>query len=470
MKTRILIGTFAAAGVALTIGQMTATALPGDGGTSEVLAGPDVIVGAIPDVSKYGSNTVNGVNIMAYAFGTTSCNVGSVNLRWWQNTSFHPVIPQNAYRIKNGRIEQIGIGWMKHGFCALQENLCSTCQPGGIGCGSATSELGVGCSDPYTAGLNGSQGGLGPRYEVNPSTGYFPATGSTQWPAIPSGQGTIGRRCQIKAIDLDPTQNTGAVYLAECMYVHPDDAANNNDNNNASYRLFTVGANSGGAYNLTLTGSTFQMKPAIYHWSVVVPGVTISSTDAPDGRYMVGSNVTQNEDGSYHYEYAVFNYNSDSAARSFYLALPQNVTVSNVGFKDVTYHSGEPFDGTDWTFSVAGGVAKWECTQTFAQNPNANALRWATMYNFWFDSNAGPTSAGVGMDLFKTSGAVFANAKVPANPCRRGDLDCNGVVNGADLGLMLAGWGTCGTPCPGDLDGNGVINGADIGFLLASWG
>jgi hypothetical protein len=185
---------------------------------------------------------------------------------------------------------------------------------------------------------------------------------------------------------------------------------------------------------------------------------------------MVGSNVTQNEDGSYHYEYAVFNYNSDSAARSFYLALPQNVTVSNVGFKDVTYHSGEPFDGTDWTFSVAGGVAKWECTQTFAQNPNANALRWATMYNFWFDSNAAPTSAGVGMDLFKTSGAVFASAKVPANPCRRGDLDCNGVVNGADLGLMLAGWGTCGTPCPGDLDGNGVINGADIGFLLASWG
>ena len=36
------------------------------------------------------------------------------------------------------------------------------------------SALGVGCSDPYGSGLNGSQNGLGPRYEVNPHTGVFP--------------------------------------------------------------------------------------------------------------------------------------------------------------------------------------------------------------------------------------------------------------------------------------------------------
>jgi hypothetical protein len=42
-------------------------------------------------------------------------------------------------------------------------------------------------------------------------------------------------------------------------------------------------------------------------------------------------------------------------------------------------------------------------------------------------------------------------------------------VNGADLGLMLAGWGTCGTPCPGDLNGDNVINGADLGTLLSNW-
>jgi hypothetical protein len=50
------------------------------------------------------------------------------------------------------------------------------------------------------------------------------------------------------------------------------------------------------------------------------------------------------------------------------------------------------------------------------------------------------------------------------------DLNCDGVVNGADLGVLLAGWGECaGALCPADLNGDGVVNGADLGILLASW-
>jgi hypothetical protein len=48
-------------------------------------------------------------------------------------------------------------------------------------------------------------------------------------------------------------------------------------------------------------------------------------------------------------------------------------------------------------------------------------------------------------------------------------LDLNGAVNGADLGLLLSGWGTCGTPCPGDLDRNGFVEGFDLGLLLSNW-
>jgi len=48
-----------------------------------------------------------------------------------------------------------------------------------------------------------------------------------------------------------------------------------------------------------------------------------------------------------------------------------------------------------------------------------------------------------------------------------GDLDGNGVINGADVGILLAGWGG---PGAGDLDGNGVINGGDLGLLLGGWG
>ena len=255
--------------------------------------------------------------------------------------------------------------------------------------------------------------------------------------------------------------------------MHPQDAANNNDNNNASYRVFTVGPLASGAYTLSLSGSTFQQKAAIYHWSVVSPTVNYAVADAPDGRYIVGSNVTLNTDGSYHYEYAIFNYNSDSSGRSFSMPIPAGVTISNMSFKDIAYHSGEPYNSTDWTMTIAGGLLKWECTETYAQNANANALRWSTLYNFAFDSNGVPGNGNAAIGLFKTSGSVGVATQVPVNPCKYGDLDCNGIVDGADLGLLLSHWGLCpgGTPgCFGDLDNNGVVNGADLGFLMGNWG
>lgn len=48
-----------------------------------------------------------------------------------------------------------------------------------------------------------------------------------------------------------------------------------------------------------------------------------------------------------------------------------------------------------------------------------------------------------------------------------GDLDGDGVVGGADLGLLLAAWGDSG---PADLDGDGVVGGGDLGLLLAGYG
>ncbi|MCA9286480.1 MAG: hypothetical protein KDA22_14745 [Phycisphaerales bacterium] len=49
-----------------------------------------------------------------------------------------------------------------------------------------------------------------------------------------------------------------------------------------------------------------------------------------------------------------------------------------------------------------------------------------------------------------------------------GDLDGDGTVGGADLGLLLGAWGPC-PACAADLDGNGMVDGADLGLLLAQW-
>ncbi|MBM4111099.1 MAG: hypothetical protein FJ254_07085 [Phycisphaerae bacterium] len=67
------------------------------------------------------------------------------------------------------------------------------------------------------------------------------------------------------------------------------------------------------------------------------------------------------------------------------------------------------------------------------------------------------------------AGAAVAMAAALAPP--PGDLDGDGDVDGADLGIMLSGWGVCGScaSCAGDLDGNCEIGGADLGILLSSW-
>ncbi|HMN97033.1 MAG TPA: hypothetical protein PKC43_02875 [Phycisphaerales bacterium] len=81
---------------------------------------------------------------------------------------------------------------------------------------------------------------------------------------------------------------------------------------------------------------------------------------------------------------------------------------------------------------------------------------------------AGVAAAVAATVALAAAGAV---APVPCGPCA-GDLDGNGVVDGADLGAMLGAWGECppGATCAADLDGNGVVDGADLGALLGSWG
>ena len=49
-----------------------------------------------------------------------------------------------------------------------------------------------------------------------------------------------------------------------------------------------------------------------------------------------------------------------------------------------------------------------------------------------------------------------------------GDLNGDGVVTGADLGLLLGAWGPA-NGSPFDLNHDGVVNGADLGLLLGCW-
>ncbi len=50
------------------------------------------------------------------------------------------------------------------------------------------------------------------------------------------------------------------------------------------------------------------------------------------------------------------------------------------------------------------------------------------------------------------------------------DLNGDGFVDGADLGILLGEWGTLGGYDIADFDSNGIVDGADLGFLLGEWG
>jgi len=471
VKTSLTLGGLLLGGTAIFLGQFQATAIPGgDGGTASV--GPDVIVGAIPDVARYAPGIYNGVEYASYAFGSTSCNIGTQQLQWQPNPSnLHPTIPQNMYRIKNGAIEQIGMSWCKHGFCALQQTLCGTCTPAGAGCPTV---LGIGCSDPYTASLNGTQSDLKGRGPINPSTGVF--SGSYTDPAAPATLPTsLRERVMVARADLDPALNPGALYVTECQYIHQQDAASNNATNNASYRMATVGAtwSTTQGFPITLTGTTLQQLPAIFAWQASAPAsVGVKSYDViGDGRFLLGYSVINNGNGTWRYEYAIQNLNSERGGGSFSVPVPAGATITNIGFKSPTYFNGENYSTTPWTVSTADGAVTWTCEPN--TNANANALRWSSLYNFRFTANVPPaTSLGaVTMGLWKaptstsTATSVVMGALVPSSPAIPGDFDGNGLVNGADLATLLNAWGTAG----GDLNSDGNTDGADLAVLLNNW-
>jgi hypothetical protein len=362
--------------------------------------GPDVIVGELNGMDSYGTD---GSGIYAYSVGTTSCNIGNQVLNWIASTNQHPVIAQNIFRVKNGRFEQIGQSWLKHGFTALQQSLCSACTPnpgGGSG-------LGVGCSDPYGPGLNGSQSN-GPKNEVNATTGYFPYPIAGTYP--PGNTTVIGRRVQCQLADINPAQNVGATYFAEAQYVTADDAAAGNKHNNASHRKMSFGA--AAPYTASFIGGTVQQQPAILGWQTLDPTVVISYYDDPQtGRFIIGKKVTNLGGGNFHYEFAVHNLNSDRSGRGFTVDFAPGTVVTNVGFHDIGYHSGEPWSGTDWTITNNGNSVNW-ATQLYIQNVNANALRWGTTYSFWCDANAASEVAKT-IELFKPE-PCLADPVVPS--------------------------------------------------------
>ena len=71
------------------------------------------------------------------------------------------------------------------------------------------------------------------------------------------------------------------------------------------------------------------------------------------------------------------------------------------------------------------------------------------------------TSVTVGTALTATINVSGVRATNPA------DLNGDGLVNAADLTILLSAWGSSG---PADLNGDGLVNAPDVTILLSDWG
>jgi hypothetical protein len=278
--------------------------------------------------------------------------------------------------------------------------------------------------------LNGDQNQIGSRAWINPFTGSFPSNANDHTGHV---HNAVSHRILVETSDLIPGQNPGASYFGEAAYIspheytwcqtHPDQC---NMFNNFSYRQFSV---SGGptTFNFSPVSSTFRMQPAIQAWAVTGATVNpITPDPGNDGRWFMGYKVTNPSIGVWHYEYALFNMNLDRSIQSFSVPLGTGVNVSNIGFHAPPQHPGWANDGTfmnqgyssmPWAVNQMSGSITWN-SETLAQNQNANAIRWGTLYDFRFDADQPPQSANATVGYFKTGlpGTVAIQAPASGTP------------------------------------------------------
>src|SRR5438552_1589207 len=428
--------------------------------------GPDAIAGDMSGLAVFGTNgTQNGV-----AIGLTTCNAGNQFINYFAiPDTRHPAVASNLYRMSGGtnnndRFEQVGQSWVKHTFGAKQASACFSCQPGGD-----FTHLGVGCSDTYFASQSADQALLGSRAWINPFTGIFPSNARNHTGHVHTA---VSHMMLIESNDLNQTLNQGATYYAELLYVTPDEyawcqthAGECNMYNNSSYRRYSVNGTT--SFTFAPVGATVRMTLPINAWT----GATINPIEpvpGVDGRAFIAFKVTGPVAGVYHYEYAIYNQSLDRAIQSFSVPLGCGITVSNLGFHAPLNHPGFANDGTlgdagysnaPWTSNQTCSALSWS-SETFAQNQNANAIRFGTLYNFRFDSNSPPQATNATIGFFKTGTPITVAIQGPSpstcTPVQLTDAvsrKTHGAAGTFDVELPLTG--SAGFECrSGDAGGN----------------
>lgn len=370
--------------------------------------------------TNYGTTLIDwfspGNSMPSVGTTATAANLQSMNPN-------HPVIAQNIYRIENGRFEQIGESWLKHGWLATNTTECfsSSALPGipaggGGSCGGGSgTRLSPNCNDTYGASLNSDRTYLGAKTEVNPFTGVWTPAGS--W--FNMGQNDDKRRRNasrrvnlatnvVESWTPAPTENLmliqesdldrpGAQFFYEGRYVNQNEM---NVYNQILWRQFTV---TKGTSSWTFGSSATNLGhgPAINMW----PGATrFTALPRSEGDVIVAVRTTTLPDGWTLYDYAVHNVTSDRQMDAFFVPVADSVPVRNISFRDIDQNA-----ANQWTTARSGGEIRW----TMQGGSNTNVLLWGRTYNFRFEANSAPTASFPQLDMVKPGAYSWLTAQLP---------------------------------------------------------
>ncbi len=405
---------------------------------SNMIPGTDVALGLLDGLSDLGRVGAfpNGRN--GFAMSTTSCNFGSVQVPWEAAMDpDHPCIAFMMVRESDGRMEQISDhSYVKHGFFALSSNQCN------LGCaGTGGNALGIGCSDTYGVGINGSRSWLGPAEEIDPWLGIWnPVCSYFDGPNCDgvfsfstTGLDAADHRVEVNDADLNVP---GANFFYQAYYmVEAEPEANRT--NNLGWRPFTP-TWSGSTWNVSIGGSSTPTYDSVLAaWT----GASLfsSTNGGDDGRLYVGSRATPSGSDT-HYEYAVHNRDNSRAVDSIRIPIAPGTLISNFGFHDIDTNA-----ANDWTAQVVGNEVIFSTTD--------NPLMWNSIFNFWFDADVTPVTNSVNLaQHFPGPGAPFVavTAVIPGGgailPCAQADdpLEENDtcatatvIADGSQLGLYV---------------------------------
>ncbi len=350
--------------------------------------------GFIADVGLTNMGSVSDVGTVTNSGGTFELIAPSSSLRslvgldgadvpWQQkfqgffppyDTDQHPYLIWNIYRVTDGVIEQIGRSGIKHAFLTINSSCTINCSDNQV--------LWPGCGDVYGVGNNDSDRDVGPRDEVNPTTGVFVSTGSFfdqdgngVQDNFSSGPGE--NRMQVLREDL---QTPGAQYLFQSHYVIRDDV---DIFNSMGYRPITPN-NPGGGNGWTYGLGTFVVGPVIDLW---VPPSTNPNTGSQsalfadpgrNGHFKLAVKSVDLGGGQFRWTYMLENFDAPAGISELALNVPAG-RMNNTTFHDVDHDA-----ANDWTQGAGANFS--------IQAGSGDEMPWGNAYTITFI--AGPPIDG----------------------------------------------------------------------------